>query len=334
MSKTGATVAPDPYEKRVKGQFEWSNSKIPTGDDGFVTTFKVTDNFMPFLQEWGFVCLQILTESEITDSINSFFEDVTNRNSNPNAVPINFDPDSYSDENWPSCRRFVTDDPAMTYQAVKNRTNPFIELAFKKIFNTEKLLVNMDGWGVMRPSIGHPEYRNNLNPHLDVNPWDYKDELLKKKDHIYQGVLHLNGDITAGGFCIVPKCCGNNFYQWVDSLGGKKHDRHSYYPYETDPIFKKLQKVSMKPGTMVIWDSSCCHANYPNTSYDSMRIVQYIRMMPATSIDTPGHRLKKLPGYLYDKYINDPALIDAVSRLNEREQNLLGVENCKKIKRL
>lgn len=313
-------------------QFDWIKDKIPSDDEGFTKSFQVSDDFIPFLQEWGFVCLNILNEKEIEDSIRSFFDDMTNRNTNPNAIPIEINnPFSFTNENWPSCRRFVTDDPAMTHQAIKNRTNILIETSFKKIFNTDKLLVNMDGWGVMRPSIGHPEYRNNLDPHLDVNPWDYKNELLNNKTHLYQGVLHLNGDITAGGFCIVPKCCGNNFFNWVDSLKEKKHDRHSYYPYETDPIYKGLQKVYMRPGTYVIWDSSCCHANYANTSYDSMRIVQYIRMMPATSIDTPGHRLKKLPTYLYEKYSRDPTLMEAVLRLDEREKNLLGIENLKKV---
>jgi hypothetical protein len=284
---------------------------------------------MPFMREWGFVCLQILDPGEVAASVQSFFDDATNRNPKEGAIPITLhDQDSFTDENWPSCRRFVTDAPAMTLQAMKNRTNPLLESAFLKIFGTQKqLIVSMDGWGVMRPSIGHPEYRNNLDPHLDVNPWDYKNEVLK----MYQGVLHLNGDIAAGGFCIVPKCCGDNFNKWVKTLGYKKHDRHSYYPYETDPLFKRLQKVSMKPGTMVIWDSSCVHANYPNTSYDSMRIVQYIRMMPASSVDTPGHRLKRLPNYLYDRWIDDATLISAVSQLNEREQKLLGVENCKKL---
>jgi len=310
---------------------DWPITKIPVNDDGFVTSHKVTDDFLPFLREWGFVCLEILTEDEVSASVNSFFEDISNRNTTINSIPVVMDnPVSYSDENW-SCRRFVTDDPAMTYQAMKNRTNPLIEAAFTKIFNTNKLIVNLDGWGVMRPSIGHPEYRNNLNPHLDVNPWDYKAELLKNETHIYQGVLHLNGDISAGGFCIVPKCCGEQFFRWVDTLGAKKHDRHSYYPFETDPIYKKLQKVSLKPGTFVIWDSSCCHANYPNTSYDSMRIVQYIRMMPSTTVDTPGHRLKRLPNYIYEKYKNDATLINAVSQLDEREKALLGVANCKMV---
>src|SRR5690606_32876950 len=97
-----------------------------------------------------------------------------------------------------------------------------------------------------------------------------------------------------------------------------------------DPLYKCLQEIKMKPGTMVIWDSSGCHANYPNSS-SSMRIVQYIRMMPKNTLGQAGHRLKKPPSYYYEKNWNDPTLRDALSRLDKRELNLLGFTDEKDI---
>ena len=243
------------------------------------------------------------------------------------------DPTTFATDNWPNRGKFLTDALALTYESMVNRTHPNLVITFSKIFGLEEkdLIVNVDAWGVMRPSIGHPEYRYNLSPHFDINPWNYLEDLEKSESnntgyHMYQGVLHLNGDIGAGGFCVVPKCCGKNFKQWIEHIGEKRNDRNSYHPSENDPIYKCLQKVRLRPGCIVIWDSSGCHANYPNSSH-SMRIVQYIKMMPKSTLQINANREKKIPIHYFEQNWNDPTLRNTISRLDQRQLDLIGLPN-------
>jgi ectoine hydroxylase-related dioxygenase (phytanoyl-CoA dioxygenase family) len=45
------------------------------------------------------------------------------------------------------------------------------------------------------------------------------------------------------------------------------------------PIREYIQRIPLRRGSMVIWNSLTFHANYPNDS-DRFRMVQYMRMLP------------------------------------------------------
>jgi len=48
-----------------------------------------------------------------------------------------------------------------------------------------------------------------------------------------------------------------------------------------DPISNDVVKIPLKKGCLLVWNSLLFHGNHPNNS-KNWRIVQYIRMLPAT----------------------------------------------------
>eukprot|EP01127_Copromyxa_protea_P009267 TRINITY_DN2168_c0_g1_i2.p1 TRINITY_DN2168_c0_g1~~TRINITY_DN2168_c0_g1_i2.p1 ORF type:complete len:141 (-),score=13.00 TRINITY_DN2168_c0_g1_i2:5-391(-) len=47
----------------------------------------------------------------------------------------------------------------------------------------------------------------------------------------------------------------------------------------SDPALQHVTKITMRPGSMVIWDSRLPHGNFPNLS-EHFRMVQYITFYP------------------------------------------------------
>lgn len=52
---------------------------------------------------------------------------------------------------------------------------------------------------------------------------------------------------------------------------------------EDDQIISRLQRIPLRKGEMVIWNSALVHCNFPNYS-NQMRLIQFIRMLPATEL--------------------------------------------------
>ena len=42
--------------------WSWAYESIPIDDEGYTISFQPEDDFLPFLNEWGFVCVHILNE--------------------------------------------------------------------------------------------------------------------------------------------------------------------------------------------------------------------------------------------------------------------------------
>jgi len=51
------------------------------------------------------------------------------------------------------------------------------------------------------------------------------------------------------------------------------------YISEHDPMVKKLQKVPLRKGEMVIWNGGSVHCNFRNND-SKMRLIQFVRMLP------------------------------------------------------
>eukprot|EP01085_Mycamoeba_gemmipara_P001611 Mycagemm_TRINITY_DN9526_c0_g2::TRINITY_DN9526_c0_g2_i1::g.1611::m.1611 type:complete len:109 gc:universal TRINITY_DN9526_c0_g2_i1:172-498(+) len=58
---------------------------------------------------------------------------------------------------------------------------------------------------------------------------------------------------------------------------------HSYHPPAQDYLVTQLQKVPLRAGDLLIWNSMQLHTNFQNTS-ERMRLVQYVRLSPASVI--------------------------------------------------
>jgi hypothetical protein len=52
---------------------------------------------------------------------------------------------------------------------------------------------------------------------------------------------------------------------------------------DTDPVRQHIQRMPIRKGSLLIWDSRLPHGNYPNDSANP-RIVQYMHMAPVTDL--------------------------------------------------
>lgn len=147
-----------------------------------------------------------------------------------------------------------------------NRQYPKVHQAFADIWGTEKLWVTID-----RANLNFP-LREGFEQKGFIH-WDYDPET---KPQNVQGVLALadQDDENMGGFQCVPELY-RNYDVWKLTQPG---DRDHFKPDVSD---FQIEKVKMKAGDLLIFNSLLPHGIRPNRSKDKVRIAQYISMMPA-----------------------------------------------------
>jgi len=150
----------------------------------------------------------------------------------------------------------------------ENRQAPKIYDAFVDVWGTEKLWVTIDRANLNFPVIpGH-----NYQPFIH---WDYDPET---KPQNVQGVLALSDqtDPAMGGFQCIPWLF-QNYDQWKTT---QPKDRNRFQP-DIRGLEDKIVKVALKAGDLLIFNSLLAHGIRLNQSSESVRIAQYISMMPA-----------------------------------------------------
>jgi len=77
---------------------------------------------------------------------------------------------------------FVSDKPSDHLQLWKNRANPIVYKAFKKLFEitsgetiSEPMLCLFDRASMLRPSKLNPEWKSSNIYHFDIHPWWWTD---------------------------------------------------------------------------------------------------------------------------------------------------------------
>lgn len=282
----------------------------PLDDEGYMTTFEPdhSDEWLEFLSRYGFVVLDIFSPQQCERTIDEFWEQM--RAHRPQHAAQDLDRNDFrtwESENWPTRSKFLSDMFASTQAAYDNRTNPVLYEVFSKIFGGEKRLwSHVDCWGVFRGTsfldegIERPDWRWQLEPHWDVDPWSYVQQVEDKKmPRMYQGLIALNdcyeryGEST-GGFRVCPGSAPH-LSVWCKKVPRPLNlQKESFHVSKEDAWYKRLQKVPLRQGSVVIWDSGSLHANFANTSRD-MRIVQYVRMMPTSSVCDAPNRQRLFP---------------------------------------
>ena len=291
------------------------NNSISRESDGYMKSFNVNqkDEYMEFLAKYNFVILQILSEEEANQTVSDFFENV--------AVNVDiYNSDTWENEYWPENSRYLVG-YALTEKAFQNRTHKNLHQAFTNILGTDNLVTMIDRWGIMRPSRNRPDWKWQLEPHVDVNPWRYVKELKEGQPRVYQGVLSLvdsyDSWCTTGGFSIVPGSA-NMLEEWTKRFPDPTNGLAvSYHHRKDDPFYNKLERIPLRKGEICIWDSGCVHANFQNTSENDFRIVQYISMAPAN-----GLRSRMFNHYPSIYFKNNKIDLSGFN-LNQRQLNLL-----------
>ena len=149
-----------------------------------------------------------------------------------------------------------------------NRQMQKVYDAFVDIWGTEKLWVTIDRANLNFPIRPGFEYKGFIH-------WDYDPET---KPQNVQGVLALadQDDENMGGFQCIPE-----LYRTYDTWKlTQPEDRNRFQP-DTRGFEDKFEKVKLKAGDLLIFNSTQPHGIRPNLSKDKVRIAQYISMMPA-----------------------------------------------------
>lgn len=177
-------------------------------------------------------------------------------------------------------------------QAWRNRENPLIYEAFANVLQTRKLWVSIDRYGVMRPAhLRHQSDQENEAAllqdrqtkkdwlHWDLSPFHFGTSaagyapraLAADQAKIYgsvrvQGLVALvDCPVETGGFHCVPGFTNDRFFQWAktheDSYGSLPEiaSRNFIEVPEKDPMRQEIQKVPLKAGSLLIWNSQLPH---------------------------------------------------------------------------
>ena len=149
-----------------------------------------------------------------------------------------------------------------------NRQTQTVYDAFVDVWGTNKLWVTIDRANLNFPIRKGHEYKGFIH-------WDYDPET---KPQNVQGAIALSDqtDINMGGFQCLPWLY-QNYDIWKLS---QPVDRNRFQP-DIKGLEDKIEKVAMKTGDLLIFNSLLAHGIRPNLSENKVRIAQYISMMPA-----------------------------------------------------
>jgi len=204
-----------------------------------------------------------------------------------------------------------------------NRQNANLYTAFSCILESQDLLVSHDRAALFRPTknVLFPDgtykdmnhWRTGYNIHMDINPYTYMSDSLdmynekwsqltyghklnnfinenniahKTTPHL-QGVLNLYDNFEEdGGFVCVPGFT-KHFNAWYNAtivtLSNIKTSPSISFSSKKHWLNKYAQRISMRAGSIVIWDSRLPHGSMPNQS-SRMRCCQFVKMFLLSDI--------------------------------------------------
>lgn len=272
-------------------EFEWTSSVSGDvlrsgGEDALAEEAKLR----AFFSEHGFVVVRdALTPERTRATVDEVWENSTLLGSNPDIDRE--DPSTWGDEEWPvidNNRGFLdAGNKAMLTEAWKNMQDPTVLNAFSAVLGVRELWGSVDRFGVLRPAGLDPRWRTDESwPHWDQHPWT------EPGFRRVQGLIALTDNTPGrGGFMCVPGF-HKRFDAWAaeheESKTGATLQRRGMLARrgptlvpEGDPIFDELRIVTLRAGSLLLWDSRLPHQNYPNDSTDAFRIVQYQRYTSA-----------------------------------------------------
>jgi hypothetical protein len=251
---------------------------LPRDKDDFVKSFHYneTTNIVDFLDTYGVVVIHdILSLEEINHSIDEIWnhDELTSRGVS-----------RYTQDTWGRCwpcdgkiekKGWINSCDDLLYPVSwKNRFNSKLIDTFETIWKKKRsdnvdLRVKTDRYGVMRPILKKEWQTDDGWLHTDQNPTTEKDFIR------FQGMITLSESTkNSGGFLCIPK-----FHKEWDKYCEQYHPDEHVCPFTTSNDIR-AEKITTRPGSLIIWDSRLPHANYPNQSKTEFRYVQYITYYP------------------------------------------------------
>lgn len=265
---------------------------LPRDGDGYTQSFDADDEdgARAFFAQHGVVVVRgALAPDEVEATVDEIFSCRAMNAKTGAQKKSRTDPADWEDDRYPTMlhmakKGFISPMGDVDGEACwMNRQNPRVYGAFRSLLGRDELVVSLDRYGVMRPTLVGGKRRDEwlTDPawlHWDQNPWrtpGFKG---------VQGLLTLSDSRDdSGGFVCVPGMhADGRFAEWAaahEPRGG------GLVPLpDDDPLYAQAERVTAPPGCLVVWDSRIAHANFPNRS-DSFRLVQYLTYTPAAEVD-------------------------------------------------
>lgn len=296
--------------------------KYPITSDGFAECIEIdNESILETMNKYNIVVIDVLTKIECEKSVDSIWKEMNmlgNGNLDPN------DPTTWINENWPLPEHiYLSNHYSSSHQTFKNMVNPKIVKTFEILFGHKQICPKADRVSIKRPIYVNGQYFKEweLNPlrlHIDRDT----DEPYEKYNRRYQGCLALvDCSYDVGSFSCVPGS-GNEVRKnpnlWLNLDQGKyvKQGKESGF------LFGNIQKIPLKAGSMVIWEKSVAHSNFPNSS-DKPRITQFLSYVENTQTS-----LKLCEHNVITHCKNNPEYLKELKKYNwtEREKELFGLK--------
>jgi len=273
---------------------------VPEDSEGYCQAFLSSDDqLVEFFFKYGFAVIRdVLSPEKVQTSVQEVWKILKSKGADP-------DPKTWLNAKWKEIyetgynlrRGFLGFDQAVSTDAFHNIQSPAMHEAYAKVFNQQNLWAKMDRYGVMRPTKGiisgeekidKPDWKTESNwIHWDQNPWDEPDFCR------IQGLLALtNHTKESGGFHCIPGFPAH-FNKWAELNKIKRASGCLVDFPDKDPARNGIQKITMRPGSVLMWDSRLPHGNWPNNSSE-WRMVQYTGLFPVPD-DERFHDIRRVP---------------------------------------
>jgi hypothetical protein len=258
------------------------------------------DTFIESLEENGYVVIPgILSDKECNDNIKLVWKWLENLGT---GIKQN-DPQTWKGIKWPTNIHGIIQHHKIGHTdfAWNVRTHPNVHKVFSKLWNTDKLLVSVDGVCIMKP----PELSGYWNRD---NIWFHTDQSYRdSKRKCIQGLVTLEEMSSEDGTLKVLLGSHKYHQEFVkykkEQDSDWKADAANWYKLqkaELDWYLKqddiKEVRINAPKGSLVLWDSRTIHQNSPplkERKNPRWRYVIYSCMLPATNIK-PTDMAKKL----------------------------------------
>ncbi|GAM20633.1 hypothetical protein SAMD00019534_038080 [Acytostelium subglobosum LB1] len=301
--------------------YSWSFSLDQFDETAMVAAGNnVQNNPQEFFNRFGFVVVRdVLTGDDCDRTVSEIFDIIESKSPrfkrNDRSTWDHF-PTEESIMQYGSPSR----PPIFTRQFLMNRQNPRVYRVFAELLKNPDLMVNNDRCCFFRPTVntpgvalGKPEWSTKSNVHLDMNPfnwmgdgsmcrqeldrlrYDRLGEFIQENNQPsqhdgrqLQAVLNLlENHEEDGGYVVVPGFM-NHF---VDYFNTKKpeYSQPSWNWQTKDPLFKFAKRISMRKGSMVIWDQRMPHGSFNNTS-SNPRMAQFIKIYPTSTVSNDRYK--------------------------------------------
>jgi hypothetical protein len=279
---------------------------IPRDDNDLIKSFVYNDidNIAIFLEEYGIVVINnILQPIQIKKSIDSIWN-------HDELITRGVDRDDIAtwERNWPINGQIEKKgwisigDDMLCKVGWENRMNSKLNYVFQQIWNKKlntnvELCVKKDRYSVMRPILNKNWSTHDGWLHTDQNPATEKDFIR------LQGVLTFTDSTenSGGGFICIPK-----FHKKWKKYCDMNPSDNSVAEYKECFKTHDVEKIFVKKGSLIIWDSRIPHANFPNKSIINFRFAQYITYYPKKYNSKKKKRiLKEDYEYIISKLGND-----------------------------